>query len=242
MELAEKLQKKLGRSIKIMDVGCGVGNMSIPLASQGNEVLGIDIDTPTILKARELNPFTNALFEVRTIDDVSKSKYFDLILCCEIIEHLNDPDSFLASVVSHLKNSGILVISIPNGYGPYEVVELFKHNLVKIIRSTKLEDAFKRIFYQYMIPAQRISIDRDIESPHVAHYTLKRFFKLVSKHGLKISLMKNTNFISGIFPLNTIQSKKFPIKTKFEYWDCTLSERMPGWMASGWYFELTKIN
>lgn len=242
VSLTEKLSKKSGRFLKILDVGCGIGNISIPLASLGHEVLGIDIDKPTIIKARELNSFKNAQFKVLTVDDIPRTRKFDIIICCEILEHLNNPNSFLASILLHLLNSGYLVISIPNGYGPYEITEFIKHCWVKIFRGTRLGNIGDRIFYQYVIPNQKkVTVSRDIESPHVDHYSLRRFYKLISENGLKITLMRNTNFISGIFPLYMIPSKMFSKKIKFEFYDCILSERIPSCMASGWYFELIKI-
>ncbi len=241
--LAERLQKKFSRILKILDVGCGTGNMSIPLASLGHRVLGIDIDRPTIARAKELNPFKNASFIVSTIDDISKTRKFDLIICCEIIEHLHDPNSFLTSIVSHLTKSGNLIISIPNGYGPYEIIELIKHGWIRVFRRKKLGNIVDRIFYQYLISYhEKIAIRHDIESPHLTHYTLSQFKELISTRGLKIASLINTNYISGIFPLHLIPGRTFPIKNKFDYWDCIFSERIPSSMASGWYFELIKIN
>lgn len=241
--LAETLRKKLGRSLRVLDVGCGIGNMSIPIASLGHEVLGIDLDEPTIAKARELNQFRNARFEVSTMDDVPIGESYDLIICAEIIEHLHDANTFLASVVSHLTDSGSLIISIPNGYGSFEIIEFIRNCFGRIFHGSWFGHKAKRIFYRYLIPQQeKIVVRRDSESPHVAHYTLRQFKKFISEHGLRITFMRNTNFISGFYPLYTITSKMIPIKIAFDNWDCNLSDRLPHWMASGWYFELTKAD
>lgn len=242
IELIEELQKKFGRLLKILDVGCGIGNMSIPIASLGHEVLGIDIDGPTIDKARQLNPFSNAYFKVLNINDIPRNNFYDLIICAEIFEHISDSKTFLTSVVSHLADFGHLVITIPNGYGPYEISELIKHFSVRIIRKTPFGNITDRIFYEYLTPQLKrsYSVKREIESPHVAHYTLNQFKELIQKHGLEIKMMRNTNFIMGIFPLNMIPSKSIPIKFVLEKWDYLFSNHIPSRMASGWYFELIK--
>ena len=77
--------------LKILDVGCGTGEfITIPLGCLGVSVLGIDTHLPSIEYARKKNPFKDVTFECISIDELSDPQ-FDLIICSEVLEHLENP-------------------------------------------------------------------------------------------------------------------------------------------------------
>jgi len=102
--------------IRILDVGCGSGLLiTLPLGSLGYEILGIDFDENSIKFANTQNIFKNIKFEKNTIENING--VYDIILACEILEHVEKPIEFLNTVKSKLKPNGIITLTTPNGYG-----------------------------------------------------------------------------------------------------------------------------
>lgn len=105
-------------NIKILDVGCNIGDFAIELALMGNQVLGIDIRDREIKIAQELAAdfkADNAVFKVADfLNEDFKNEKFDGILLGEIIEHFDNPSLLLEKSYNLLNNGGWLIVSIPN--------------------------------------------------------------------------------------------------------------------------------
>ena len=106
--------------LQILDVGCGRGWLTNKLSNYG-EVTGIEPVSDVVLFAREL--FPNLDFHADTPVDFERKnpeKKFDLIVCSEVIEHVIDKKSFVATLSRLLKNNGYIILTTPRG-------ELRKH-------------------------------------------------------------------------------------------------------------------
>ena len=106
----------------VLDVGCGNGNNSRQLASLGFEVLGIDISNSTINEANRLNTYANLKFECIAAEKLSIVNKFDAIICSEVVEHLHQPTPVIKTLTKLLEKDGVLIVTVPNGYGPREVI------------------------------------------------------------------------------------------------------------------------
>ncbi|MEX0895772.1 MAG: methyltransferase domain-containing protein [Patescibacteria group bacterium] len=107
--------KKIGQPIRVLDVGCGVGAVSLYLAKLGCRVVGIDVssDAVTIAQgARKSAGLKNCVFAEGELGVGSGS--FDLVICSEIIEHIADQDEFLRRVASQLRPGGTLFLGTPS--------------------------------------------------------------------------------------------------------------------------------
>lgn len=77
-----------------LEVGCGEGELSMRLARSGWSVSGCDIAEEAIVEARKRADHARLSipFERRDIVDLSgSSDQYDLVVCCEVLEHLEDP-------------------------------------------------------------------------------------------------------------------------------------------------------
>jgi ubiquinone/menaquinone biosynthesis C-methylase UbiE len=102
----------INRADKVLEVGCGAGHILEKI--HGGNLYGIDISEVQIRRAKERLGEKVMLLkspgETTPFDD----KYFDRVLCSEVIEHVLDPTPLLNEMSRILKDDGILSLSIPN--------------------------------------------------------------------------------------------------------------------------------
>ncbi|CAD7774243.1 Ubiquinone biosynthesis O-methyltransferase [Candidatus Methanoperedenaceae archaeon GB37] len=99
---------------RILDVGCGEGILGKRLLEKGvKEVVGVEIEQAVCEKARE-NLSMVVCGDIEKIDLPFEERYFDCIVFADILEHLKDPLSVVKKLKKHLKDSGVVVASIPN--------------------------------------------------------------------------------------------------------------------------------
>lgn len=107
----------------VLDVGCGTGAyLTQPLAERFGSInfLGIDSDRVSIEFARNSCVLPNLAYSDQ-LESPAEGK-FDLIICSEVIEHVEDSTKFLSSLTKNLSEDGKMVLTVPNGYGPFELV------------------------------------------------------------------------------------------------------------------------
>jgi 2-polyprenyl-3-methyl-5-hydroxy-6-metoxy-1,4-benzoquinol methylase len=100
---------------RVLDAGCGIGYGSNMLAQAGaTEVTGVDIAESVIEAARPgaAPGVTLQAGDVAALDFPAES--FDLVVCFEVIEHVEDTDGVLDELARVLAPGGLLLISSPN--------------------------------------------------------------------------------------------------------------------------------
>lgn len=99
----------------IHEIGCGEGYWVLDWQAQGIKARGSDFSKTVIEIARE-NAVTSGLepsiFKSCSIYDIEPSiDTADLIICCEVLEHLEDPEAGLAAL--HRVASDYVIVSVP---------------------------------------------------------------------------------------------------------------------------------
>jgi len=98
----------------ILDVGCGTGALGKHLKNNGvNEIIGIEIFPEA---AREAMKVLDCVIEgnIENLVLPFETKYFDCIVCADVLEHLVDPWETVGKLKKFLKPGGTIVASIPN--------------------------------------------------------------------------------------------------------------------------------
>jgi len=102
--------------INILDIGCGGGLISEPMARLGAEVTGIDASEKNI-KIANLHSKTSGLqinYLHGSPEKFVTSQKFDVILNLEIVEHVDNVDLYISSCYKLLKENGLMFTATLN--------------------------------------------------------------------------------------------------------------------------------
>ena len=104
------------KDLKILDIGCGGGLISEPLARLGGEVTGIDASEKNI-KVAKLHSKKNNLninYLNKSPEQLNYSEKFDIVLNLEVVEHVENVDLYIKSCSNLLKKNGIMFTATLN--------------------------------------------------------------------------------------------------------------------------------
>jgi 2-polyprenyl-6-hydroxyphenyl methylase/3-demethylubiquinone-9 3-methyltransferase len=104
------------QGLRILDIGCGAGLLSEPLARLGAQVIGIDPSESNIAAARLHADRSTMLIDYRatTVEEMGSLERFDIVLAMEVVEHVTDVGVFLQRCAGLMKPSGMMVVSTLN--------------------------------------------------------------------------------------------------------------------------------
>ncbi|MEZ5725230.1 MAG: bifunctional 2-polyprenyl-6-hydroxyphenol methylase/3-demethylubiquinol 3-O-methyltransferase UbiG [Paracoccaceae bacterium] len=103
--------------LRLLDIGCGGGLLSEPMARLGAKVVGADAAAKNIEVARIHADQVGLQIDYRaeTAESLlAAGESYDAVLAMEIVEHVADPPGFVASCHDLLRPGGVLVMSTLN--------------------------------------------------------------------------------------------------------------------------------
>lgn len=124
---------------KILDIGCGRGELSYFLSCAGAEVLGLDYSQDSINIAqnayRNYN-LVNLKFECQDIFNINKTGFYDKVVMADVVEHIEQKklEQLFEKITEILTETGILFIHTAPNRDYYE-----KHYLSIVKQAKKLE-------------------------------------------------------------------------------------------------------
>jgi len=213
-------------SLSVLDVGCGNGAyVALPLARAGFHVLGLDPHQDSIAHARELaGAMTNAKFTCEDIENIP-SGIFEVVILSEVLEHVANPSELLKRCAGRLKPDGIVIVTVPNGYGEFEIDSWVYGKL----RLQWLVDLLAKPDIQLLATTDNSSCG------HVHFFTLRRIRRIFSECSLSVFRQGASSWLSG--PIIGVTLARYP---RFIAWNARVSEKLPMGLASGWYFALRR--
>jgi SAM-dependent methyltransferase len=130
------------RNRDVLDAGCGVGYGTAFLAGHARHVLGVDRDEEAIAYARRRYARPNAEFRVGDLLELDlPDGSFDAICSFETIEHLGDPERYLAEMARVLRPGGAYLVSTPRADrttrdpdNPFHELELSRADFEALLR------------------------------------------------------------------------------------------------------------
>lgn len=104
-------------SLKVLDIGCGGGILSEEFARLGCRVDGIDISEASITTAKEHARLGKLKIEYQVGSALAlpfSSASFDVVICCDVLEHLPDFGRAITEVTRVLKPGGLYLLDTIN--------------------------------------------------------------------------------------------------------------------------------
>lgn len=116
-EIFDAAGNAVDRANAIIDIGCGVGDLLLEARRRkpNATLFGCDFSPAAIEHAREALPDADIreLHFDKTLD--YKSNAFDLVLCTDVLEHLEYPEAIIEELVRICAPGGAVVLVIPDG-------------------------------------------------------------------------------------------------------------------------------
>lgn len=100
--------------LRVLDIGCGGGLLTEPLARLGAQVVGVDASPGNLAAARRHAALHGVPVDYRLGEPaqvLSPQEQFDVVMALEVVEHVSDVPAFLASAASCLAPGGLLFVS-----------------------------------------------------------------------------------------------------------------------------------
>jgi 2-polyprenyl-3-methyl-5-hydroxy-6-metoxy-1,4-benzoquinol methylase len=236
--------------LRVLDFGCGTGVMiTRPLALLGHDVTGIDIDAVSIGRAARLNAapaLPNLVYVAGRLEMQPWEGRFDAVVASEVLEHIPDPRAFLGMLARCLKPGGLLILTVPNGYGAFEIDSHVWEALRRIPGFWRLEAGWhraraglQRLTGRHALLSAAAAAEDAPESlatlnensPHCQRFTRGAVMRLASSLGFACAAEGRSAFWSG--PIAHTLFRDCP---RLIRWNGRIADRLPASLASGWYF------
>lgn len=222
--------------LRILDIGCGTGtNLTLPLAQAFPDIgiVGADVDIQSIALARNQAHPKNLSFT--TIDELGDENSFDLVIASEVLEHVEEPGAFLNRLRELAKPDGQLIVTVPNGYGPFEwcsMIEALLHisGLQSVLRR------LKRSLWNTRPVGESDAVPTLAVSPHINFFSHGKLLRLFDLAGFSVTQFQPTTFLCG-YGIDSLIKGRSVIA-----WNATVADRLPVWCVSDWMFHLQPVD
>ena len=155
------------------------------------------------------------------------------MILSDILEHVENPLEFIRFSANHLNEDGIILICIPNGFGPYEIeqrflrltyLNIFIAKTIRLLKKVLGRNEYKQSEYNY-------------DSGHIQFFKQKDIVNMAEKVGFEIKDKANGALFGGDFTYIFGILLPFIVKPSL-----LLANYVPYFLASTWYFQLQLTN
>lgn len=168
-EIIKDLKHIFKPDMKVLDIGCSTGHFLTYIKDMVGERVGLELSSDEVKFIRD-----NLDFKVydQSIEEADISEGpFDLITSFQVLEHVENPKSFIKAILDNLKPDGYLYLELPN--------------LDDVLISAYQVKGYADFYYH---------------EPHVSYYSAKTLKDLLSKLGVdgEIKTVQRYNILNHI--------------------------------------------
>lgn len=216
--------------MKILEIGCGVGNIAIPVASLGHRVKAIDAHGPSIEIATSRNPFPNLQFEHIPLEQVDLRDY-DIIILTEVLEHVAPCRDMLRTINRNMRPGARLILTVPNGWGITELLLRPSYAIKRWPWGARFVGGVKKAL------ATKDLTTANEQTPHIHFFTLGRLSRLLQENGFTPVTFHRFFVVWALF--ETFFSQR-NISKRIAERDFNLSQKLPPQLCALWALLLEK--
>ncbi len=111
--IGAKLQPLTKNKGSFIDIGAGSGLMMKYFMNLGYKVAGIELDSKLVTKMKKDPKLKGLRIEQGDITKLKGKKEYDVVVCNDVIEHIEDDRKAIKNLWSFVKPGGMLVITVP---------------------------------------------------------------------------------------------------------------------------------
>jgi len=156
MHLAKEIIRRsnLNGKLRLLDVGCGRGDLLKAFEELGHEVEGVDLSSESQKFLNPIKVYNQNLEEEKLVD---RDSYYDIVISKSLIEHLRTPLKFVENCKDLIKDNGVFILMTPSWFhhkfGPFyldytHVTPFTLHSLRDIGLLAGFRKIDVRYFYQ----------------------------------------------------------------------------------------------
>lgn len=218
------------KSTKVIEIGCGLGFIAIPLASLGFPITAIDVHGPSIAAAQRRNTFRNLNLVLQPAEHADVGGY-DAIVMTEVIEHVRGYRELMKHLAAGMQPGARLVLTLPNGRSFTERLCRPSYAMKQGPLGAKIVAAVKWVLQT------KDMTTTNVHTPHVNFFTLKSLDALFAEAGLR-PILFHRYFDRWVFR-ETFFSERAVDEKKAKR-DFDRSQRLPPERCGMWAFLLEK--
>jgi len=193
----------------VAEVGCGTGSMiTIPLARSGVRVTGVDEDAASVAYGRDLlrdAGLDPGILRPGGIEALAVP--VDALILSEVLEHVpaQEAGAFLARLRGALRPGGVLLVTVPNGWGWFELESFlwFRAGLGPLLERLRVADAVRALKRRLAGPGidahYHFTPSTLSSSPHVRRFTLRSVKRELERAGFRVVEAEGSALFSGPF-------------------------------------------
>ena len=226
---------RIEKPMFVLDIGCGTGEhltAYLAMLFPGVEIFGVDTDKASIDQARNnYSHLKNLTFST----SLPPNRVFDTIIASEVLEHVDNPYQFLLSLRPALKEDGLLIITVPNGYGCSEIMAL----IVVLLNLSGVLPTLRKVKNLIIRkPKGRVLSPTDTlaVSPHVNFFGFRKLLTIFVHCGCEVQGYQGRMVLHNFICSMVIDMSKTLAK-----WNAQLGAVFPPSFVSDWMFALKKI-
>lgn len=205
-------------SLGVLEIGCGKGDISIPLASLGCKVTAFDIDPDPVNeleKTAKRVKLDNVTAFVGDATSFPTDVKYDIVVVSEVIAYVGDCKKLLTNISTITKPDSYIVVTQPNGYGPYEFQNRARN-------FSWLSRVLKRL------------LGKRIFKGSYRWYTKRQLEAIFSDYSMRLTCSGKSDYLSS-FLVGPLKNSSILAKL-----DCSIADILPFWAVSGWYLLFKK--
>ena len=172
-KVIEEINRKNKNETEVLEVGCGGGILSEEFARLGYRVTGIDPSGSSVRTAKSHAKENNLSIKYETGSGEElpfEKNSFDVVLCCDVLEHVNDLPKVISEISRVLKSGGIFI------YDTFNRTYYSKLSAIKILQEWKrwaIMPHHLHVWEMFIKPSEMRSVLKENQLSWIEHTGIK---------------------------------------------------------------------